>query len=148
MALKEKIKEDITKALKAKEKGKVSALRMINASIQNKEIEEKEKLSDEDIIKIISKELKKRKEGLEEFKKAGRDIMVEKEEKQIKILENYLPEQLEEKEIEELVEKIIEEEKAQGMEEMGEVMKKIMPKVKGKADGKLVSDIVKEKLQN
>ncbi len=147
MGLKKQIKEDLNKALKAKEKGKVSVLRMVNAEIKNEEIDKKEDLTDEDIIKIIFKELKKRKEGLEEFKKAGRDLIVKKEEKQIQILEDYLPEQMSKEEIEELVEKVIEETRAEGMSDMGKIMKEIMPKVKGKADGKIVNSIVKEKLQ-
>src|SRR6056297_57688 len=147
MGLKKQIKEDLNKALKAKEKGKVSVLRMVNAEIKNEEIDKKEDLTDEDIIKIIFKELKKRKEGLEEFKKAGRDLIVKKEEKQIQILEDYLPEQMSKEEIEELVEKVIEETRAEGMSDMGKSMKEIMPKVKGKADGKIVNSIVKEKLQ-
>jgi len=120
---------------------------MVNAEIKNEEIDKKEDLTDEDIIKIIFKELKKRKEGLEEFKKAGRDLIVKKEEKQIQILEDYLPEQMSKEEIEELVEKVIEETRAEGMSDMGKIMKEIMPKVKGKADGKIVNSIVKEKLQ-
>ena len=147
MGLKKQIKEDLNKALKAKEKGKVSVLRMVNAEIKNEEIDKKEDLTDEDIIKIIFKELKKRKEGLEEFKKAGRDLIVKKEEKQIQILEDYLPEQMNKEEVEELVEEVIEETEAKGISDMGKVMKEIMPKVKGKADGKIVNSIVKEKLQ-
>jgi len=147
MDLKEQIQNDLKKALKAKEKGKVSVLRMVNSEIKNEEIEKKEDLTDEDIIQIISKELKKRKEGVEEFKKAGREETVEEEERQIKVLEKYLPEQLEEDEVEELVEEVIEEVGASDMSDMGEVMKEIMPKVKGKADGNMVNKIVREKLQ-
>lgn len=148
MTLKEQIKEDLKKALKEKDKAKVSVLRMINASIQNKEIEKKEDLKDQDIIQIISKEIKKRKEALKDFEKAEREELIEKEKKGIEILKNYLPEQMDKKEIKELVGKVIEEENAKGMQDMGKVMEKIMPKVKGKADGKMVSNIVREKLQN
>ncbi|MFW6282866.1 MAG: GatB/YqeY domain-containing protein [Minisyncoccales bacterium] len=146
MNLKKQIQEDLKEALKAKEKDKISVLRMINASIKNKEIDKKEELSNDEIIQIISKEIKKRKEGLKEFEKAKREETVEKEKKQLKIIEKYLPEQMSKEEIEELAEKIIKEVGAKGMSDMGKVMEKIMPKTKGKADGKVVSSIVRKKL--
>jgi hypothetical protein len=162
--LKEKIQQDLNKAIKERKEIEVSTLRLLLAAIFNKEKEKRYKLSkqkpdltekdlekesqlvDEEVIEVISFEIKKRKESIELFKKGQRQDLVEKEAKEKDILEKYLPEQLSEEEIKKLVKEVIDKTEAKEIKDMGKVMAELMPKVKGKADGSLVSKIVKELL--
>jgi len=161
MNLKEKIEEDFKKALKEKRKVEVSTLRMLKAAIFNKEKEKRYKISkekpdlsgeqlekesqlrDEEVLEVVSSEIKKRKESILEFEKGERQDLVEKETKEKEILKKYLPEQLSEEEIKKLAMKVIEKIEAKEPKDVGKVMAELMPKVKGKADGILVSKIVK-----
>jgi len=161
MNLKEKIEEDFKKTLKEKRKIEVSTLRMLKAAIFNKEKEKRYKISkekpdlsgeqlekesqlrDEEVLEVVSSEIKKRKESILEFEKGERQDLVEKETKEKEILEKYLPEQLSEEEIKKLATKVIEKIEAKEPKDVGKVMAELMPKVKGKADGILVSKIVK-----
>lgn len=148
MALKEQLTEDMKTAMKAKEEGKLrlGVIRMVRSAVRQAEIDGKKELDDDGVAAVISKELKQRKDSLEEFKKGGRDDLVETTEEEIKVLLAYLPEQLDEGEIRSLVKAAIEETGAASPKDMGKVMKALMPKTKGKADGKLVNNIVKEML--
>lgn len=148
MALKEQLTEDMKTAMKAKEEGKLrlGVIRMVRSAVRQAEIDGKKELDDDGVAAVISKELKQRKDSLEEFKKGGRDDLVEKTNEEIKVLLSYLPEQLGEDEIRNLVKAAIEETGAASPKDMGKVMKVLMPKTKGKADGKLVNNIVKEML--
>lgn len=176
MRLREKIQKDFQQALKEKKEKEVSVLRMLKAAIFNKEKEKRYKivkerkeiaieelkkesplakelekesfLTDEEIIEVISREIKKRKEAILEFEKGKREDLVKKEKEEIKILERYSPPQLSEKEIRELVAETIKRLGVKETKEMGRVMAEIMPKVKGKAEGSLVSKIVREMLSN
>jgi len=162
--LKEKIQDDLRSALKEKREIRLSVLRMLLAAISNREIEKrtrtwKEKpellteelkkesqLTDEEITKVIVSEIKKRKEAIELYKKGKRDELALKEEKEAKILEEYLPEQLSEEEIRKIAEEAIRKVGAKEMKDIGKVMAELMPKVKDRADNSLVSKIVKELL--
>jgi uncharacterized protein YqeY len=162
MSLKEKIDEDLKRAMKEKKEREVSTLRLLKAAIFNREkekrykiskekeelkeeeLEKESQLSDEEIIEVIHSEIKKRKEAILEFEKGKREDLVKKEKEEIEILKNYLPEQLSEKEIEKLAKEVIEKVGAKDIKDMGKVMKELMPKVKGRTDGALVSKIVKE----
>lgn len=148
MALKEQLTEDMKAAMKAKEEGKLrlGVIRMVRSAVRQAEIDGKKELDDDGVAAVISKELKQRKDSLEEFQKGGRDDLVEKTNEEIKVLLSYLPEQLGEDEIRNLVKAAIEETGAASPKDMGKVMKVLMPKTKGKADGKLVNNIVKEML--
>ena len=148
MALKEQLTEDMKTAMKAKEEGKLrlGVIRMVRSAVRQAEIDGKKELDDDGVAAVISKELKQRKDSLEEFKKGGRDDLVEKTNEEIQVLLSYLPEQLGEDEIRNLVKAAIEETGAASPKDMGKVMKVLMPKTKGKADGKLVNNIVKEML--
>ena len=164
MVLKGNIREDLKEAVKNREELKSSVLRLLLAAIFNKEkekryklskekpelsgeeLEEESQLNDEEVIDVISSEARKRKESIVEFEKGGRKDLVEKEKKELEILEKYLPEQLSEEEIKKLVKEAIEKTGAKEMKDMGKVMAELMPKVKGKADGSLVSRIVKDLL--
>lgn len=146
MSLKERLTEDMKQAMKAKEAGKLrlSVIRMVRAAIKNVEIDGKKELSDEEVLHIISKELKMRRDSMEEFKNAKRQDLVDQLEAEIAILLPYLPEQLSEAEIRALVSEAVALTNASSPKEMGKVMAALMPKVKGRADGKLVNSIVRE----
>lgn len=146
MNLREKIQKEFIEAFKAKEETKSSVFKMLQAAIKNAEIEKKGELDDEQIIQVISKEAKKRKDAIEAFEKGGRTEMAKKEKAELKILSAYLPEQMPEEEIRQLAEEAVKESGASGAGELGKVMSILMPKTKGKADGALVSKIVKELL--
>ena len=163
--LKQKIQADLTKAVKKGDEITRSTLRFLSAVILNKEKEKRYKISkekptlgvereliersnltDEEIIEVISSEIKKRKEAILEFEKGKREDLAKNERAEIKILESYLPEQLSEEEIKKLASEIIEKTGAKEIKDMGKVMGELMAKVKGRADGSLVSKIVKELL--
>jgi hypothetical protein len=170
--LQEKINQDIKQAMQSKEELLLLVLRGISAAIHNKEIEkrtklsktpafaeasadkeklkkleEQSKLTEEEVIEVISSEAKKRKDSIEEFTKGNRQDLVDKEAKELEIIKKYLPEQMSEDAIKEIVEKAIAETGATGPQDTGKVMSKIMPQLKGKADGSVVSKIVGELLK-
>jgi hypothetical protein len=162
--LKAKIQENLKEALKERREIEVSALRMLIFAINNKETEKRTKLwkeksessvedlekesqlADEEIIEVVSSEIKKRKEAVLEFEKGERKDLAEKEKKEIEILGRYLPEQLPEEEIKKLAKEAIDKVGATEQKDTGKVMAELMPQVKGKADGGTVSRIVKELL--
>lgn len=141
------INEDIKIAMKAKDKERLSVLRMIKASLQNEGIKKGGDLSPEDELSVLTREKKQRNESLEEFEKAGRNDLSEPLKREILIVDEYLPAQLSEEEIRDLVEEAVIKTGASSTKDMGKVMAALMPETKGKADGKLVSRLVKEKLQ-
>ncbi|MCD6422067.1 GatB/YqeY domain-containing protein [bacterium] len=145
MSIKEKITDALKKALKEKDSLKTLTLRQVLSAIKNAEIDKKGELTDEEIGQVLLKEIKKRKESVELYRKGKREELAEKEEKEIKIIEEFLPEMLSEEEIGEIVEKTIEELSA-GPQDFGKVMGKVMGELKGKADGAVVAEIVKQKL--
>ncbi|WP_077714240.1 GatB/YqeY domain-containing protein [Desulforamulus ferrireducens] len=144
--MKARLMNDMKTAMKAKDKLRVDTIRMANAAIKNAEINGKKELNDGEVIEIIGKEIKMRRDALEEYKRANRLEDVAKIEKEIEILLEYMPEQLSEEELRSLIQDTIKETGAQGPRDMGKLMSALMPKVKGKADGKLVSNLVKELL--
>lgn len=148
MSLKERLTEDMKQAMKDKEAGKLrlSVIRMVRANIKNVEIDSKQELSDDEVLNVVSREVKMRRDSMEEFKKGNRLDLVESLEQEIDILMKYLPEQLNETEVRTLVEQAVAEAKAVSPKDMGKVMAVLMPKVKGRADGKLVNTIVRELL--
>ncbi len=146
MSLKEKIESDLKEAMKAKETVKVSCLRLVKASIKNKEIDVRGILDDNQVIVILSTFAKQRKESIEQFKKGGRDDLVRQEESELAVIEGYLPKQLSEKELEEFVVRAIAATGAKDPKEVGKVMKAVMPKIAGRADGKRINAIVLKKL--
>lgn len=146
MNLKEKINSEMISAAKARDKIRLSAIRMIKAALHNKEIDLKRELNDEELLQVLSSIVKQRKDSIEQFGKAGRVELVEKEEEDLKVVQGFMPEQLSEEEIETEIEKAIEEVGAVSIKEMGKVMKVVMSKLTGRADGKIVSEKVKAKL--
>ena len=144
--LKEKINSEMISAAKARDKIRLSTIRMIKAALHNKEIDLKRELNDEELLQVLSSIVKQRKDSIEQFGKAGRTELVEKEEEELKVVQGFMPEQLSEEEIETEIEKAIEEVGAVSIKEMGKVMKVVMSKLTGRADGKIVSEKVKAKL--
>lgn len=147
MSLKEQIPNDIKNALRNKSTVELSVLRMLQSAIHNKEIDNKEELSDKQVIEVVSSEVKKRRDAASEFEKVNRPDAAQKEKEEIEILLKYMPEQLSEDQIREEVAKAIEESMADGLKDLGKVMKIIMPRMKGKADGKLVNSMVRDLLE-
>lgn len=146
MSLKERLTEDMKQAMREREAGKfrLSVIRMVLASIKNVEINERRELTQEDLLAIMSKEVKMRRDSLEEFKKADREDLAAQAQAEIDILVAYLPTQLSESEIREIVKEAVEQTGASTAKDMGKVMAAIMPKTKGRADGKVVNQIVRE----
>lgn len=144
--MKDRIAKDIVTAMKEKDKVTLETLRMVKGAIQMEEIKAKKELTDDDIALVIGKQIKTRKESIEEFKKGNREDLISKTTEEIKVLEKYMPEQLSESEIEEIIVKAIAEIGASIPSDMGKVMGKVTPLLKGKADMGLVSKLVKDKL--
>jgi hypothetical protein len=148
MTLKERLREDLTNAMRERDEDRKAALRMVLASVQLAEVESPDPLSDEDIVVLIRKEVKRREEAVEMMRDAGRDEMVAEEVTQLEILREYLPAEMSEDEIRELAQSVIEDVGAGSMRDMGRVMGAIMPQVKGRADGRTVSQVVRELLSS
>jgi len=147
MNLSERLNEDMKQAMRSKDKFKLSTIRMIRATIMNQEIDLKRTLDDAEVLDILSREIKQRKDSLQDFKKAGRDDLAETVEAEIVIVAEYLPAQLAEEEVKAIVQQTIQETGASSKADMGKVMAALMPKVKGRADGKLVNQVVQQYLQ-
>lgn len=148
MSLKEKLTADMKEAMKAREEGRqrLGVIRMMRGAIRQQEIDGQKELDDDAVLAVISKEVKQRRDSIEEFKKGGREDLVAQNEAEIAVLMAYLPQQMAEGEIRKLVQDAIAATGASSPKEMGKVMKELMPKVKGRADGKLVNQIVRELL--
>lgn len=147
MSLLESLQKDMIAAMKAKDKVKLGTIRMLKAAVVNEQIEVGHDLSSDEEIAVLSRELKQRKDSLEEFKNAGRgDEAVQNLKNEIEVVESYLPEQLSEDEVKTIVQETIDQVGATSKADFGKVMGAVMPKLKGKADGKLVNATVKELL--
>ena len=147
MSLKEQLTADMKEAMKNKEKDRLAVIRMVRGAIRQQEIDGQKELGEEDVIAVISKEVKMRRDSIDEFQKGGREDLVEKTQAEIDVLMPYLPAQLSEDEVRELVKAAVEQTGAASPKDMGKVMGVLMPKVKGRADGKMVNTIVKSFLQ-
>lgn len=144
--MKDRIAKDIVTAMKEKDKVTLETLRMVKGAIQMEEIKAKKELTDDDVALVIGKQIKTRKESIEEFKKGNREDLISKTTEEIKVLEKYMPEQLSTEEIDAIVTRAISELGASISSDMGKVMGKVTPLLKGKADMGLVSKLVKDKL--
>lgn len=143
-----KVESGMKDAAKARDKIRLSALRMMKAALHNREIDSKDGLTDEDAIQVLSSLVKQRKDSIEQFKNGGRLELAEREEMELNIIQEFLPEQISEEEIKTKIEKAIEEVGAASVRDMGKVMKALMPEITGRADGKVVSELVKERLSS
>lgn len=143
------VQNDYKDALKAGDRTVVSVLRLLISDVRNKEIERRargENLVEDDVLGIVQKEIKARKESIEAYKKGQREDLVKQEEEELIILQKYLPEQLSKEELEQVVQEVIEVVRAKSLKDMGRVIGEVMKKVKGRAEGRVVSEMVKKKL--
>ena len=145
MTLSERINNDLKEAMKSKDSFRLSVIRMVKGAMQLAKPNPREELTD-DVITVISKQIKMRNDSIKEFEAAGRSDLVEQNKKEIEILNTYMPKQLSEEELTEIIDKVFEEVKPTSQKDMGLIMKNISPLVKGKADMSLVNKLVKERL--
>lgn len=146
--LKEEIQKQLKEAMKSRNEARVRTLRMVISAIKNFEVEKMGDATDEEVVQIIQKEAKKRREAIEEYEKAGRDDLARSEREELEILMEYLPKQMSEDEIRSAALEVIREVGASSLKDLGKVMKVLMPRVKGRADGKVVNRIVRDILQS
>ncbi len=144
--LKERLLEDMKKAMKEKDKKRLSVIRMTRSEIKNEEINSGNELNDDDVIEVLARQVKQIKDSLADFEKSGKQEVMDELYQEIEILEEYLPEKIAREELEKLIDEAIAETGAQDMSEMGQVMGAVMPQVKGRANGREVSEIVRQKL--
>ena len=142
MPLKEKLMEDLKTSMKSKNKVKKDTVILVRAAIKQREVDERIELSDAEIVDIIAKQVKQKKDSITDFEKGNRQDLIDQTNEEIKILLEYLPPQLSDEDLDSIVKEAIEKTGAQTKKDMGKLMAFIMPKVKGKADGKHVNEIV------
>jgi len=147
MSLSKQIVSDLTAAMKAQDAAKTSTLRMVKAAMMNRQIEKGSELDDEDMQKLLRSLVKQRRDSVEQYEKAGRQELVDKEQAEIDVIETYLPKAASQEEIEQVVAAVIAETGASSIKDMGKVMKAAQAALAGKnADGRIVSEVVKAKL--
>ena len=142
----EKLQKDMIEAMKNKDKDKLTVIRMVKAGMKQEVIDHKKEENDDLLIDVVNKQIKMRKDSIDEFTKGGREDLVKKTQEEIDILMAYLPEQLSDEEVSKIIDEIFDEVKPEGQKDMGKVMKLCQEKLKGKTDMKAVSALVKEKL--
>lgn len=148
--LKQQLQSELKQSMLAREELRTSVLRMLISAITYYEINKGGagyEATDEDVLVVVDRQVKQRKDSIEQFEKAGRQELADKEKEEMAMLQKYLPEQMSEEEVRNLVKEAINQTGASGLQDLGKVMGALMPKTKGKADGSVVSRIVKEELQ-
>lgn len=146
MSLVDRLNQDMKQAMKARDKVRLSVIRMIKTSLQNESIKHGKELSEDEALTVLTRELKQRKDSLQEFERAGRQDLIDSVQEEIAIVNSYMPEQLSADELQTLIDETISEVGAKTKADMGKVMKAVMPKVKGRADGSQISHLVQSKL--
>ena len=144
MSLKISLMEDLKDSMKNKDTIKKNTIIMVRAAIKQREVDERIELTDENILDIVSKQVKEKRAAIEEFKRGNRQDLVDLTNAEIDILLNYLPKQLSEEEVEEIVKEVIIEINATSMKDIGMIMKTVMPRVKGRTDGNIVNKVVRK----
>ena len=143
----EKLDKDMIEAMKNKEKDRLTVIRMVKAALKQEQIDHKKEINDDLLIDVVTKQIKMRKDSITEFEKGNRKDLIEKTEEEIKVLENYLPEQLSMEEVIKIIDEIMDEVKPESSKDMGKVMKEEKTKLKRKTDMKEVLSIIKDRLQ-
>lgn len=146
MGLSDRIQQEMVLATKARDKERLSALRMIRSALQNRQIEKRGELTDQEVIGVLTSLVKKGKESIEQFQKGKRPDLVEKEERELQVILSFMPEQMSEEELRAEVKKIIEELGARSSKDLGAVMKSAMERLKGRVEGRIVNQVAKELL--
>ncbi len=144
--LKQRIQDDMKAAMKAGDKPRLAVIRLIMAAIKQREVDERVELNDEQVLAVLDKMVKQRRDSIKQYSDAGRDDLASAEQAEVEIIQTYLPEALGEDEIAAIVEQAIAETGASSMKDMGKVMGKVKPQVQGRADMGAVSALVKQKL--
>ena len=147
MSLKEQLTAAMKEAMKARQSERLGTLRMLISAIKNKEIDKREELDDSAVIEVLSSFVKQRREAAEVYRKNDKLDMAEAEERELVIVQEFLPAQLSEDEVKALVDEVVTELAAESMKDMGRVMKVLTEKTKGRADGRIFSDLVRAKLK-
>lgn len=148
MGLVQEIEKELVRATKSRDRERLSAIRLIRSAIQNRQIEKREELTDEEVLQVLSSLVKKAKESIEQFEKGNRPDLVEKERKELQIILSFMPQQLSEEQLREELRRIVEEKGAKGLGDLGLVMRTAMDRLKGRAEGKVVNRIVRELLSS
>lgn len=143
----EKLKQDMIEAMKAKNKDRLTTIRMIKGDLDKEHIDKKREINDNLLIEVVNRGIKQRKDSIAEFEKGGRNDLIEKTQAEIEILQSYLPAQLSEEEVSLIIDEAFQIVNPEGPRDMGKIMKEVQPKLKGRADMKQVSEIIKSKLQ-
>jgi len=146
MALREKLDEDLKSAMRAKDSLRMNTVRGLKSAIKYREIELMKPLDDAGILGVVATEIKRRRDSVEQYKAGNRVDLADKEEAELRILQEFLPQQLSAAEVEAKVDEVIGRVGAKGPKDMGAVMKALLPDVQGRADGKVVSELVKQRL--
>lgn len=146
--MREKILNDLKEAMKNQEKTKLAVIRMVKGAMQMEELNLKRPLTDEEVVMVISKQIKTRKESIVEFEKGNRQDLINQTNAEIEILNTYMPEQLSEEEVLKIIEEAFNEVNPKAPSDMGKIMGLVSPKLRGKADMSYVSKTIKEKLSN
>ena len=147
MSLKARLGEDLKQSMRNRDSARLSAIRYLRSEIHNAEIERRSDLDDEGVIDLLSRQARQRRESIDAFRKGNRPDLVEKEEAELALILEYLPQQLTADEIADIAQKAISEAGATGPQDIGKVMGRVMPQVKGKAEGRVVSRVVSELLK-
>ena len=143
----EKLKQDMIAAMKAKDKDRLTTIRMIKGDLDKEHIDKKREINDDLLIEVVNRGIKQRKDSIVEFEKGGRDDLIQKTQAELEILQSYLPAQLSEEEIVSIIDEAFQIVNPEGPRDMGKIMQEVQPKLKGRADMKEVSEIIKAKLQ-
>jgi uncharacterized protein len=146
VTLKKKMDQEMILAAKAKDKIRLSALRMLKSGLHNREIDLKRELSEAEFLQLLSAMVKQRKDSIEQFEKGGRTDLVEKEKAELSVIQEFMPAPMSETELDAIIAEAIRETGAASIRDMGKVMAALMPRVTGKADGKMVGEKVKARL--
>jgi hypothetical protein len=146
MSLKDRIQQDVKDAMRAKDKERLAAIRLITAAIKQREVDERIELDDEQVLLVLDKMCKQRRESISQFEKAGRDDLVAKEVSELEIIQGYLPRQLDNEEIAALIDVALAETGASSIKDMGKVMGQLKPQLQGRADMSAVSAMIKSRL--
>jgi uncharacterized protein YqeY len=148
MDIDQKLDTDMKEAAKAKDKVKLSTIRLMKTAIHNKEIDLKKKLDEAEVLQVLSSMVKQRNDSIEQFTKGNRPDLADRERRELEIIKGFMPEEMSEEQIRAEIAAAIQKVGATGVRDMGKVMKELMPKITGKADGKVVSEMVKTSLSS
>ncbi|MCI3919694.1 GatB/YqeY domain-containing protein [Paenibacillus sp. TRM 82003] len=146
MSLSEQLNDDMKTLMKSGDKFALSVVRMIRSAVKNAEIDSKQTLSDDEVMDILTREIKQRRDALQEFEKAGREDLADQAKAEVEVIQRYMPQPLTEEELHAIVQETVNEVGASSKSDMGKVMSALMPKVKGRADGKQVNAAVQRLL--